>query len=229
VTSPEITVCIAAWDEVETLGAVVHEIRAVLERLDATHDILIIDDGSTDGTSEAADRLAGSLEGVRVIHHGENLGLGFVYRTGFREAKGDFLSFFPADGQFPAAILEQFHPLAKDHDIVLGYLPQRRGSLAGAALSRAERLLYRILFGKMPRLEGVFMLRRSILAEIPLRSRGRGWAVVMELVIRASRGGYRIVGAPTDMRPRAAGRSKVNNLRHILVNFEQLLRLRMLL
>ncbi|HSE65820.1 MAG TPA: hypothetical protein VLB12_02460, partial [Gemmatimonadales bacterium] len=82
------------------------------------------------------------------------------------------------------------------------------------------------LFGGMPRLEGVFMLRREILSRLPLKSQGRGWTIVWELLLRAHRGGYRIVGCPITMQPRTHGVSKVNNLRNVAANVRQLLVLR---
>ena len=70
------------------------------------------------------------------------------------------------------------------------------------------------------------MFRRQMLSEIPLVSDGRGWAVIMELILRASRGSYRLVSVPTEVRPRLSGQSKVNNLRNIVSNLTQLWELR---
>jgi hypothetical protein len=69
-------------------------------------------------------------------------------------------------------------------------------------------------------------LRRELLQELRLVSRGRGWAIVMEFILRASQGGYRIASEPTTYRPRIHGTSKVNNLKSISSNFTQLLELR---
>ena len=226
---PTITCCILAWNEVATLGAVVEELRGGLRALGPSYEILIIDDGSTDGTGELADHLAEAARDVRVAHHGENRGLGRAYRTAFEESRGTYLVFFPADGQFSANVLSAFYPLIERYDLVLGNLPRRSDSLKGLLLTKAERLLYWMLFGDMPRLEGMFMMRRSILSDITLKSDGRGHANVMELIIRASRGGYRHVGVPIDVRPRQAGVSKVNNLRTIRANLIQVVRLRRLL
>ena len=226
---PRITCCVFAWDEIATLRTVVLAQLSALARLGVPYELLIIDDGSTDGTGEEADRLAREYPEVRVIHHGENRGLGGVYRTGFIGARGDFVTFFPADGQFPASILERFYPLVESWDMVLGNLPGRRDKILGAILGRVERLLYRVAVGPMPRLEGVFIFRREILAGFTLKSEGRGWTVVWELVLRAHRGGCRMVGCPITLLPRAHGVSKVNNIRNVSANLRQLFSLRRLL
>lgn len=226
---PTITVVVMAYNEVDTVEATVQEIGAVLAELHEPHEILIVDDGSTDGTSAIADRLAATSSSVRVIHHAVNAGLGGVYRTGFREARGGFVTFFPADGQFPATIIPQFLRLMPDVDMVLGYLPDRRSSIVAKGLSFAERVLYRALFGRFPKFQGVLMFRRQLVRDLPLHSDGRGWAVLMELIIRVSRGGYRMMSVPTGMRPRRSGQSKVNNLRTITSNARQMLALRKVL
>ncbi len=221
-----VTIVIFAYNEEENLAAVTEEIWNQLGGLNLAFELLIIDDGSLDNTPRIADSLARDLPGVRVVHHLGNLGLGGVYRTGFKEALGRFVSFFPADGQFPATIISQFLPLMDDADLVLGYLPDRDSSLLAKGLSFSERLLYRILFGSFPRFQGVLMFRRSLLSDMELTSEGRGWAVLMEFIIRVSKGGYRVQSVPTTMRPRLAGESKVNNLKTIASNLVQILMLR---
>jgi glycosyltransferase involved in cell wall biosynthesis len=191
--------------------------------------VIIVDDGSTDGTAELADAIASEYARVQVVHHQINQGLGGVYRTGFVSARGTFLSFFPADGQFPAEIARDFLPRMSTNDLVLGYLPTRTDSLVGKALSGVERVLYFALFGSLPRFQGVFMARRELLVALPLRSSGRGWAILMECIIRAARNQWRVQSVPTAIRPRASGRSKVNNLGNIASNFLQMVALRRLL
>jgi glycosyltransferase involved in cell wall biosynthesis len=247
---PDITVVVMAYDEAQTLPGVVEDLRDVLGNMDLSYEILIVDDGSSDGTGAVADEMAGRASDdpagqtsdemagkapdessgkasrVSAIHHEENLGLGGVYRTGFSAARGRYLTFFPADGQFPATIIEQFVPLMESHDLVMGYLPERPSTLTARALSWIERLLYRVMFGSFPQFQGIFMIRRALLDELNLCSSGRGWGIVMELVLKTTRGDYRTVSVPTEIRPRTTGRSKVRNLRTILANFRQLLTIR---
>jgi dolichol-phosphate mannosyltransferase len=226
---PRVTVVLMAYNEVASLENTAREIRAELESTGCSSELLIIDDGSTDGGGAVADRLSREIPGTRVLHHQRNQGLGAVYRTAFAEARGELLTFFPADGQFPASILGQYLAEIGDADLLLGTLPERRDALAARALSVAERLLLRALFGHFPRFQGIVMFRRTLLDGMVLASRGRGWTVLMELILRAERGGARMKNLPITMRPRAAGRSKVNNLRSIVSNLRQVLALRLYL
>lgn len=225
-TAPDLSTIVMAYNEKGMLKAVVYELQSVLDGLGRLYEIVVVDDGSSDRTGVIADNLAEEIPHVRVIHHETNQGLGGVYRTGFTQARGDYVTFFPADGQFPTTIIAQFLPLMADVDMVLGYLPNRKSSLLAKCLSAGERLLYRLLFGPLPRFQGIVMFRRTLLDELELKSTGRGWAVLMELIIRASRGGYRLISVPTEMRPRMSGKSKVNNVRTIWANFRQMLALR---
>lgn len=221
-----ITVVVMAYNEAANLEPTVREIGGALALVPGAHEILIVDDGSTDGTGEAADALASADARLRVVHHGVNRGLGGVYRTGFAEAGRDLVTFFPADGQFPASIIGQFAALVAGVDMVLGYLPGRRESLVGRTLSAMERLVYRVVIGPMPRFQGILMFRRTLLEGMALRSTGRGWAVLIELIVRAHRAGARMASAPTPVRPRLSGTSKVQNWRTIVSNLRQALQLR---
>ena len=181
---------------------------------------------STDATGRLFDALAEKHSGLRVVHHAVNQGLGGGYRTGFAESRGQAVTFFPADAQFPATIIAQFLPLMSSHDMVLGYVPRRPDALLARILSAAERALYALLFGKMPRFQGVMMFRRRLLDEVPLRSQGRGWGIVLEFILRVSRGSYRVRSVPTEIRTRKLGESKVINVRNIYSNLQQVLILR---
>jgi dolichol-phosphate mannosyltransferase len=227
--APTLSVIVAAYNEAETVERTCQELLETLERLGIDAELVIVDDGSADGTGVLADNLAERDARVRVIHHQPNLGLGAVYRTGFREAAGDFVTFFPADGQFPATIIGDFLPHMTQHDMVLGFLPRRDSSIVSKGLSLAERTLYRILLGRMPRFQGILMFRRSMLSRHSLQSQGRGWAVLLEFIIRSSRDGCRIVNVATEVRLRTHGISKVNNLSTIWSNFRQVLALRRIL
>jgi glycosyltransferase involved in cell wall biosynthesis len=224
----EISVVVMAFNEAKTLELVVRDAHVTLSGLKRPYELVIINDGSSDGTGIIADRLAKELADTRVIHHEFNQGLGRVYRSGFSHSKGEFITFLPADGQFSAANIKLFLAQINDADMVLGYLPKRPDSLLAKGLSKAEKILYRLLFGSFPKFQGLFMFRRSLLNELELKSpdKGRGWAVVMELILRVSKGKYKIINVPTEICPRASGKSKVNNFPTIWANLKQVFVLR---
>ncbi|HEX6512650.1 MAG TPA: glycosyltransferase [Chloroflexota bacterium] len=225
----ELSVVVMAYNEAENLGPVVRSLASCLATTGVETELLIVDDGSTDGTSAAADRLSSEIAGLRAVHHGTNRGLGEVYKTGLSLAGGRFVTFFPADGQYEPEATLQLRAAACTADLVLGYLPEgRRGAVANL-LSMAEQRLYSAMFGGFPRFQGLFLVRRSFLQSIPLRLSGRGWGIVMELIIRASRRGASIEHVALSTRPRRSGRSKVMNAKTIASNIKQLLTLWMLL
>lgn len=214
---------ILAYNEETTLEGVVRSTRTLVDTLPTAFEILVVDDGSTDNTGQIADDLAGSLPRTRVLHHERNLGLGGGYRTGLVEARGEVLTFFPADGQYPAKIVAAMAPLMAKHDLVLGYVKQRTDSRVGAALSAGERTLYRLLFGPLPRFQGICMFRRSLAQRIELNSRGRGWGVIMELIVRAVRSGASHTSIPIPIFPRQDGHSKAVTPTAVLANLRELL------
>ena len=218
-----------AYDEESNLEIVVQDIASELARLDVPSEMIVIDDGSRDATGAVAERLAVENEKLRVVHHQQNRGLGGVYRTGFSEARLDYVTFFPADGQFPASIIGEYLSRMQDADLILGYVMDQNRPLFRKFLSGAERCFYNILFGRFPRFSGILMFRRAILDSVPLVSQGSGWTVVWELIVRSHRAGYRILHMPNRILPRMSGVSKVANLRTILANVMQMLRLRSVL
>ncbi|MBL8678990.1 MAG: glycosyltransferase family 2 protein [Myxococcales bacterium] len=221
-----LTVAILAYNEEANLRWVVEEMAKELESIPEPWEIMIVNDGSSDGTGRVADELAREDARVRVVHHEVNRGLGGGYRTGFDEAKGTFLIFFPADGQFSPDIITRFYRQMGELDMLLGYLPNSKRPLFARAASVAEKILYRVLIGKMPKFQGVLMFRTSLAREIELELSGRGWGIILEFIFRVANGPYRVRSTPTDVRKRISGESKVMNTKTIKANLEQLFALR---
>jgi dolichol-phosphate mannosyltransferase len=226
---PSITVAVMNYNEAKSLRAVVEEILGVLVEMNHEHEIVIINDGSTDGSGDIADQLAAEHRAVRVLHHPVNLGLGAVYRNGFTCGRMDLTTLFPADGQFDARIIPQFVRRFDEADMVLGFIPEygKNRKWLARFFSWCERMLVRVMFGHFPEFQGIMMFRRPLVDTVKLTSTGRGWIIQMELILRFLRKKYRIVNEPTGLRARMSGESKVNNLKSILSNLRQLFVLRL--
>jgi glycosyltransferase involved in cell wall biosynthesis len=100
-TVNEVSVVIPAFNEAHAIGETIDELRAALERLSLDHEIIVVDDGSSDGTGEAASRA-----GCKVIRHRANRGYGASLKTGIKESCKAVVLFYDADGQFDPADLE---------------------------------------------------------------------------------------------------------------------------
>jgi len=221
-----ISVIVMAYNEEASLRAAVDE---VLEALEGPNEVIIIDDGSTDNTKEIADQLAKEHHSVRVVHHNTNRGFGGIYRTSFAEAKNDLLYFMAADCQpIPSLYFKQFLPLFNKYDIVLGRLPKRKDPFLSKFFSWAEKQVFRILFPGVPKVEGPFMFRRSLLNNVKLTlmdSNDRSWVILWELFIRAYRQDYQITTVPTKRRERKFGKSKGNTWANAFVMTRSLITL----
>ena len=117
---PALTVLIPAYNEHEGLATCVEAVRVQLAAMSINFEFLIVDDGSSDGTGQIADRLAADLPGLRVVHHAQNQGIGGAFRTGVANAGGELLILIPADLGLVPTELPKYFEAAGAADIVVG-------------------------------------------------------------------------------------------------------------
>jgi len=185
-------------------------------------DILIVDDGSPDGTGELADALAAENPRVHVIHRATKLGLGTAYVAGFRWALAqcyDYAFEMDADFSHDPAHLRDFLNAIPNADLVLGSrYRQGRVTVVNWPMSRlvlsfAANLYARAVTG-MPIEDstgGFKLFRRRVLESIDLSAvRSNGYAFQIEMTFRAWRRGFRIVEIPITFVDRTEGVSKMS-------------------
>ncbi|MGE0495326.1 MAG: glycosyltransferase family 2 protein [Vulcanimicrobiota bacterium] len=221
----DVSVCMAAYNEEDNILEAVEEMVATMDSFSGSYEIVIIDDGSTDNTPALADQLAHRFAHVRVIHHPTNLGLGGYYRTAFAESRGWATTFFPTDGQFPTDIVPTFFQRLHELDLLCSYITKVNEGPMRQLVTVCERLIYRLLFGPLPRMQGIMMVRTEALRQLTFRSQGRDWTILFELLVLGTRAGWRIDSVPIDYYPRRSGHSKVMNFRTALLNLLGILRL----
>jgi dolichol-phosphate mannosyltransferase len=126
--SANVWVIIPTYNEAENLARIVQAVLGELTRVSSDHHVLVVDDGSPDGTGEIADGLASELEAVEVLHRTVKAGLGSAYRAGFAyalERGADMVVEMDADFSHDPAYLPGLIATADDADLVLGsrYVP----------------------------------------------------------------------------------------------------------
>jgi dolichol-phosphate mannosyltransferase len=184
--------------------------------------VLVIDDSSPDGTGELADRLAGELEFVDVLHRPRKEGLGPAYLAGFKRAlAGDAELILEMDCDFshdPADVPRLIAAAENGADVVLGsrYVAGgavRNWGLLRRIVSAGGSLYARVLLGVRVRdLTGGFKCyRRQVLETIDLDAvHSRGYAFQIETTYRALRAGFDVVEVPITFADREAGGSKMS-------------------
>ncbi len=211
------------FNEAENIEAIVGAASSVLGRTAAgAFRILVVDDGSPDGTGQIADRLAAEHEWLQVLHRTERAGLGPAYLAGFRCALDSGASYvLEMDCDFshdPADLARLLQAVRDGSDLALGsrYVPGGGVTDWGAlrrVVSEGGSTYARLVLGlKVRDLTGGFKcFRREVLEAIDLEGvRSRGYAFQVELTYRAVRAGFAIVEVPIVFRDRQHGQSKMS-------------------
>ncbi|HEY7951865.1 MAG TPA: polyprenol monophosphomannose synthase [Solirubrobacteraceae bacterium] len=211
------------YNEAENIEAIVTAAGAVLERAAPEgFRVLVVDDGSPDGTGAIADRLAGEHDWVRVLHRSEKNGIGPAYLAGFRHALSDGAGYvLEMDSDFshdPADLARLLAAVHGGADLALGsrYVPGGGVSdwgLMRRFISEGGSTYARIVLGlKVRDLTGGFKcFRRETLEVIHFDSvRSQGYAFQVELTYRAVRAGFKVVEVPITFRDRQLGESKMS-------------------
>ena len=204
-------VLVPAFDEVDNIPALFRELRETFERHDLAGELIIVDDGSTDGTYDAALREAERFPRAKVLRHRRNLGKTEAMVTGANAAETDYLILFDADLQHGTEEVPRFlQKLGEGHDIVCG---RKVGDYEKAAVSGIyNRLAQRLFHIPVRDLNAMKAFRTEILREIPLRHDWHRFFVVL-----AHAEGYSVAEMDITLFPRRAGVAKYSGKRRVLV------------
>jgi dolichol-phosphate mannosyltransferase len=184
--------------------------------------VLVVDDGSPDGTGEIADRLAATQDWVEVLHRAEKNGIGPAYLAGFRHALENGAGYvMEMDSDFshdPADLARLLAAVQAGADLALGSRYVAGGGVSDWGLlrrfvSEGGSTYARLVLGLDVRdLTGGFKcFRREVLEAIHFDSvRSQGYAFQVELTYRAVRAGFRVVEVPIVFRDRQRGQSKMS-------------------
>ena len=200
---PEVSVLVPAKDEADNLPEFVRQAREAFLPLPYACELVIVNDGSFDGTADVLAELAAKHAFVRVVSHRVQRGIADALRSGAEAARGKVLVFYPADLQYlPADIPGLVAPiLAGDADIVTG---AKQGRYEKRFVSWVYNGLSRRLFGvNVSDLNSVKAYRREVMDVLPTRP---DWHRFMVVIAAAQ--GFRLAERPVPVHPRRSGKSK---------------------
>lgn len=213
-----VLVVIPTYNERDNLGPIVGRLQATLPRV----HVLVVDDGSPDGTGEIADKMAVGDDRVHVMHRTEKAGLGAAYIAGFQWAlKRDYqvIVEMDADGSHAPEDLPRLLDRLRTADLVLGsrYVPggkvvnwpKRR-----EFLSKGANLYARLALGaRIKDITGGFRAyRRTVLERLELSGvASQGYCFQVDLAWRTAQAGFTVVELPITFTDREIGESKMDS------------------
>ena len=218
---PESRLILPTYNEAGDVGPIVAAAGEVLGRAAPEgFRVLIVDDGSPDGTGELAEELAAEHDWVAVLHRTEKAGIGPAYLAGFRHALAAGAGFvMEMDSDFshdPADLARLLAAAREGADLSSARATPGGGVrtvLLRRVISEGGSTYARVVLGlKVKDLTGGFKcFRREVLETIRLDSvRSRGYAFQVELTYRAVQAGFRVVEVPIVFRDRERGQSKMS-------------------
>lgn len=205
--APDLSIVVFAFDEEENIGPVLEELGRWLDAHEPGTEIVLVDDGSRDATAAAAARaLAGRPH--RIVRHETNRGIGAALKSGVRVARGEWVTFLPADGQIePEAVgtlrAEQRRSGA---EVVFSVYDDRNDGLDRKVFSFGVRALIFAVHGVRMRSDGPYLFRRALFD--PDRLPPDTFFLNFEFPIRMLAARTKTSRVTIRCRPRRAGQSK---------------------
>ena len=232
-----LSVIFPAFNEEENVEYMVETAIEVLSDLEVEWEIIVVDDGSSDRTALIAEELTKIYQGVKLVRHTKNRGIGSAVRTGISSSTKTWIFYTDCDGQFDLCELEMLWNLRNEADVISGFRRRRQDPLMRLMYSFAyNTLTYIFFYGGFKDVDASFKLfRREIFNRISLRSSSS--VADLELLLLPSKFGYRIRQIPVSHYPRRAGSVSCESYRKgifawvriapIMEMFIQLVQLRM--
>ena len=225
----DVSLVIPAYNEQENVRELVAACTEALSDIEGSHEILVVDDGSTDATGELLAKLVADEPRLRTIRHapGKNIGCHPSELEAFKSARGEVALFLPADLQIHPSTLPAFVEASTRADVVASRRVHRADNVFRRFLARANNRIERLIMGlPVNDAHSAMLVNRRTLDEIVPHVLSRSALIPAELMFRARRQGLRITEIDVPHLPRVAGRQTGATISEIVKVQLDMLRLR---
>ncbi|HVD91070.1 MAG TPA: glycosyltransferase family 2 protein [Vicinamibacterales bacterium] len=201
-----------AYNDSGTIASLVITALITARGLTSDYEVIVVNDGSADGTASILDELARTYPEVRVVHHETNRGYGGALRTGFATATRELVFYTDGDAQYDPAEMEiLWRRFDAGVDLVNGYKISRSDPIHRLIIGRIYHHTVKLLFGLTVRdVDCDFrMMRRSIFEKVHLEK--NSGVICLEMMKKITDAGFRIAEVPVHHYHRAYGKSQFFN------------------
>ena len=206
-----ISITMPAYNEEQNIEATVKRCREVLDAEGLAGEIVVANDGSTDGTGRILEGLAATIPGLRVVTLAENSGYGSAMRAAIRAARGRFVVTTDSDGQFDMGDLPRLlAKIREGYDAVTGFRGEKKDSWAKVFGDKVHRRMTRVLTGiryRDPQCALKIFDRETLFG---LHLEARGYTFPTEALVKLDHGGGRTAEVEVSHLFREGGRSALN-------------------
>lgn len=198
-----------AFNDAKILPSLIRKAYAVAPKIACKFEVIIVDDGSTDNTSEVLKGFKKHYPNLKVVHHERNLGYGVALISGFRNAKNDWVFYTDGDGQYdPAEVILLFNAMTPNTDVVNGYKLKRSDSVVRKIIGSLYNFVLQKLYSlPISDVDCDFrLIRRSLLDGLKLSA--TSGLICLELVLKLKNAGARFKEVGVHHYPRPFGHSQ---------------------
>lgn len=216
-----------AYNDEKNLPVLIPRVSKFISEITDVHEIIIIHDGSPDKTGEVANRLAGEIPNVMVVHHSKNLGYGETLKEGFLTARYDYVMYTDGDNQYDVREFLPYLHLLDTADVLSGYVTKKALSFRRKIQSEVYNWLTRVLFYVWFRDINCAMkiYKRKVLDNIAIES--PSCFIDAEMIIKAKKAGFRVAQFPVTHFPRTEGLASGSKFNVIITTIRDMLKYRL--
>jgi glycosyltransferase involved in cell wall biosynthesis len=210
-----LSVFFPAYNDSGTIASMVIRTVQTASKLTPDFEVIVVDDGSADGTADIADELVRTYPQVRAVHHPINRDYGAALQTGFRSATKEWIFYTDGDAQYDPTELSVLWAKSEGADLVNGYKISRADPVHRIVIGRVYHYIVSIMFGlKLRDVDCDFrLMRRTIFERINLEK--TSGIICVEMMKKIQDAGFRIVEVPVHHYHRAFGTSQFFNFRRL--------------
>ncbi len=222
---PSISAFFPAYNEEKNIGECVKQTVKVLSEITDKYEVIVIDDGSKDSTSEIVETFVKQNEHVKLIKHPQNRGYGDALKTGLQAVRYDYIFFTDSDLQFDLNELKTFAEYIPKYDVVIGYRKNRRDPKIRLLNAKLWNIANWVMFGlKVKDIDCAFKLfKKDLMDKITLTTGGAMTSA--EMLLKFNDLGAKIKELPVTHLPRKMGLQTGANIKVILRAFKEMWKL----